>query len=385
VYVGALVAPPLLIFGLHQFPEVSARALVPVLLLIILVIARTWSTGPALAATVVSTVTYVYFFLAPISLRFEDLNDWMAFVTFAAVALIVGELSARAERRHVEAQEGRREIERLYNELQAAFDRASASEAARRSEQLKSALLEAIHHNLRTPLTSIKAAVTALIGAEERVGTIGLTRESQEELLSVIDEETDRLNRFIEGLSSAERQMEPTRLERADLGEIVRSSVARAQTLTRDHKVEVSLDPDLPKVAVDAPSMTEVVYSVLDNASKYAPPGTTIRVTAKREEGPYVRLSVSDEGPGIPEEYRERVFEKFFRVPGREPHDSRRGGIGLGLPVARRLVESQGGRIWFEPRPDRGAAVAMTLPVAVYQTTEIETTAEDEELRRARA
>jgi K+-sensing histidine kinase KdpD len=365
VYLLASGLPVLFVFALHQLPSVSARALVPLLLLIVLVIARAWSTGPALAATFCSTLAYAYFFLAPIGLSTGDLTDWLAFVSFTATAVVVGELSARAERRHVEAQEGRVEIERLYHELQGAFDRASAAEAARRSEQLKAALLEALHHNLRTPLTSIKAAVTALIGAEERVGTIGLSRESQEELLSIIDEESDRLNRFIEGLSSAERRApEAAPLLTTSLADVVRASVARARTVTRDHEVEVALDPDLPPVAADAPSVTEVLYSLLDNASKYAPPRTTIRIQAKREDGPYVRVSVSDEGPGIPEEYRERVFDKFFRVPGREPHDSRRGGVGLGLPVARRLVESQGGRIWFEPKRDRGAAVAMTLPVA---------------------
>ncbi len=365
VYLVASGLPALFVVALHQLPSVSARALVPLLLLIVLVIARAWSTGPALAATFCSTVTYAYFFLAPIGLSTGDLTDWLAFLSFAATAVVVGELSARAERRHVEAQEGRLEIERLYHELQTAFDRASAAEAARRSEQLKAALLEALHHNLRTPLTSIKAAVTALIGAEERVGRIGLSRESQEELLSVIDEESDRLNRFIEGLSNAERESpEAARLVSTSVEAVVKASIARAQTVTRDHHVEVALDPGLPPVAADAPSMAEVLYSLLDNASKYSPPDTTIRVQAKREDGPYVRVSVSDEGPGIPEEFRERVFDKFFRVPGREPHDSRRGGVGLGLPVARRLVESQGGRIWFEPRRDRGAAVAMTLPVA---------------------
>src|SRR5438552_18945645 len=95
--------------------------------------------------------------------------------------------------------EGQHEIERLYRELGAAFDRASEAEAARRNEQLKAALLDALTHNLRTPLTAIKAAVTALIG----VGGDGLSRESERELLQVIDEESDRLNLFIEGLSGA--------------------------------------------------------------------------------------------------------------------------------------------------------------------------------------
>src|SRR5204863_2874278 len=109
-------------------------------------------------------------------------------------AVVAGELASRAERRTAEAQQGRLEIERLYEQLQAAFDRASEAEAARRNEQLKAALLDALTHNLRTPLTAIKAAVTALLGAGGWAGEPRLSSEGERELLQVIDEESDRLN-----------------------------------------------------------------------------------------------------------------------------------------------------------------------------------------------
>ena len=112
--------------------------------------------------------------------------------------------------------------------------------------------------------------------------------------------------------------------------------------------------------------MTEVIYILLDNASKYAPLQTAIAVHAVRPEEREVEISVSDDGPGIPVDLRERVFEKFFRVPSREPIDPRRAGAGLGLPIARRLVDAQGGRIWVEAPPTgRGAIVILRLPVAV--------------------
>src|SRR5439155_18775802 len=114
-----------------------------------------------------------------------------------------GERASRAERRAAEAQQGREQIEQLYRQLQVAFDRASAAEAARRNEQLKAALLDALTHNLRTPLTAIKAAVTALIGSSAGSRGHELPDEGRHELLQVIDEESDRLNRFIEGLSYA--------------------------------------------------------------------------------------------------------------------------------------------------------------------------------------
>jgi signal transduction histidine kinase len=109
-----------------------------------------------------------------------------------------------------------------------------------------------------------------------------------------------------------------------------------------------------------------VIYILLDNASKYAPPGTAITIDATAADEQLVRIRVCDEGPGIALELRERVFEKFFRVPARESHDPNRGGIGLGLPIARRLVETQAGQIGIETPPSgRGTAVVVTLPAAV--------------------
>jgi signal transduction histidine kinase len=127
----------------------------------------------------------------------------------------------------------------------------------------------------------------------------------------------------------------------------------------------VTLEEQVPPVTVDPASITEVIYILLDNASKYAPAGTTITVRASRDDERTVRISVADEGPGIPEHLRERVFEKFFRIPARESHDPSRGGIGLGLPIARRLVDTQGGRIWIDtPASGRGTTVVMTLPAS---------------------
>jgi len=109
-----------------------------------------------------------------------------------------------------------------------------------------------------------------------------------------------------------------------------------------------------------------VIYMLLDNASKYAPENTVIRVAAARVDARHVTIEVADEGPGIPPVLRERVFEKFYRVPGREPADPKRAGIGLGLPIARRLIEAQGGRLWIQSVSDSpsGTAVMMTLPGA---------------------
>ena len=353
---------------LRLLPAIDNGAAAPILLLAVLVTARTWGTGPALFSALTATVAYDYFFLGSIGFELKDPADWAAFITFTISAILVGELSGRAERRNLEAQAGRREIERLYQELQVAFDRASEAEAARRNEQLKAALLDALTHNLRTPLTAIKASVTALLDEREWGAREALSVEGRSELLQVIDEESDRLNRFIEGLSAADRpELSPISLRTVKLEEIVRAALTRAETVTRDHQIVVLLDESMPALSVDAAAMVEVLYILLDNASKYSPAGTRIRMRGLIDDGRHARIEVNDEGPGIPTSLRDQVFEKFFRIPGRDPIDSRRArGIGLGLPIARRLVEAQAGRIWIEsPQSGRGTTFVLTLPLSV--------------------
>ena len=358
------VAPIVIVLRLLSVSFAGIAA--PLLLLDVVVVARLWGMGPALVAAASGAGAYSYYFLPPAGFGIEDAEDWIAFVTFIVTAVIAGELASRAERRAAEAQAGRQEIERLYQELQGAFERASEAEAARRNEQLKAALLDALTHNLRTPLTSIKAAVTALIRSGTWSPMSELSSEGRRELLQVIDEESDRLNRFIEGLSTPDTEpVQPIRLRAIAVEEFIRSGLHRAETVTRDHPMVVTLEEQVPPVTVDPASITEVIYILLDNASKYAPAGTTITVRASRDDERTVRISVADEGPGIPEHLRERVFEKFFRIPARESHDPSRGGIGLGLPIARRLVDTQGGRIWIDtPASGRGTTVVMTLPAS---------------------
>jgi K+-sensing histidine kinase KdpD len=359
---------------LQLFSVTNAGVAAPLLLLDVVVVARFWSVGPALFAAAVGAASYSYYFLPPAGFGIEDPDDWIAFVTFTVTAVIAGELASRAERRAAEAQAGRKEIERLYQELQAAFERASEAEAARRNEQLKAALLDALTHNLRTPLTGIKAAVTAMIQSASWDSHSQLPAEGRRELLQVIDEESDRLNRYIEGLSSSDKAepAQPIHLRAVDVEPMVRSSVARADTITRDHRMVVSIDEGLPRLSVDAASVTEAIYILVDNASKYSPVATTITVRATQHDDRHIRISVTDEGPGIPDALRERVFEKFFRVPARHSHDPRRGGVGLGLSIGRRLVETQGGKIWIEtPASGRGTAMVMTLPIAL-ETSDVE-------------
>src|SRR5437773_11736170 len=267
-YVVAMAAVGAAIVVLELIRDsVSGATATQVLLLVLLLDARFLGARPALAASVVAAIAFARYFITPAGLSVGDASDWAALISFIIIAVVGGELASAAERRAAEAQAGRREIERLYQELQIAFDRASEAEAARRNEALKAALLDALTHNLRTPLTAIKAAVTAMIGSRG-AGVSQLPEEDRRELLQVIDEESDRLNRFIEGLSTTDQpDASPLpRLRAAPVDEIVRAGLMRADTITRDHIVRIEIDPDLPNIAVDSPSVAEAIYILVDNA-----------------------------------------------------------------------------------------------------------------------
>ncbi|HXD75167.1 MAG TPA: ATP-binding protein [Vicinamibacterales bacterium] len=347
---------------------VTAPIAAEVLLLVLIVNGSAFGRGPSIVASIAAVAGFSRYFITPTGFAVGDRFDWAQLISFILVAAVVGELAARAERRAREAHHQRQEIARLYQELEAAFDRASEAEALRRNEQLKAALLDALTHNLRTPLTSIKASVTALIAAG---GDGMLSRDGRDELLHVIDEETDRLNRFIEGLSAAGTGSHPLTPKPVDVHDIIRVGLARAETLTRDHSVLTAVTEKTPTLSVDAASIAEVLYILLDNASKYAPPHSAIRVAAVPTTDQQVELSVTDEGPGIPAQARTQVFDRFFRVPGTKSYDPRRKGIGLGLSIARRLIEAQGGRIWIDGSASVGTAVRFTVPTTQSESMKI--------------
>jgi len=351
--------------------HVNAATVSLALLLNVLFIATRWGSLQALAASIVAMLFFNFFFLPPFgTFTIAATDNWIALLAFLVTAVTAGQLSARAKRRAEEAEAGRREIERLYAELRDAFQRASHAEALRQSEKLKSALLDAVTHDLRTPLTSIKASITTLLDeVRGRVDTepVKLDAESRVEMMEVIDEESDRLSRFISGL------IELARIEAGELqlrrswgavDEIISAALSRAESITRNHQVELEVEKELPGVRVDERAVSEVVYTLIENAAKYSPKGSTIRITARRAGDELIEMGVEDEGPGIPIDLRERVFDKFFRatrdgdVRNRQPT-----GTGMGLAIAKGLVEAHEGSIWIESGHNgNGTRVLFTLP-----------------------
>jgi K+-sensing histidine kinase KdpD len=372
-YVVAVVVIPaattvLRVFGGHINPTTVALSL----LLIVLFVATAWGPKPAVLASLLGVACFNFFFLPPVgTFTVADPENWIALFAFLITAITAGQLSARARQRAEEAETARREIERLYYELQDTFERSSQAKALKQSERLKSALLDAVTHDLRTPLTAIKASVTTLLedqqSPESGEDAAPIGEDDRQEMLEIINEEADRLDRFIEGL------MELARIEAGEmqlrrkwtsLEEIIMAAKNRAEPRTRGHRIELWLDDELPAVRVDERTVAEVIYTLIDNAAKYSPPNTRIRVGATSDRDGTVKLAVEDEGPGIPEDLRNRVFDKFFRAM----RDGESGGIGpagsgLGLAIAKGIIEAHGGRIWIEDGTDgHGSRFVVALP-----------------------
>jgi two-component system sensor histidine kinase KdpD len=234
-------------------------------------------------------------------------------------------------------------------------------ERARRTaetDRLRQALLTSISHDLKTPLAAILGAAGALRDLWE-----ALDGKAKSELLATIIEESERLNRFIANL------LDMTRLEAGavvphlalhDPGEVVGAAVARAGKVLAGHRVEVDLAPDLPMLRLDPILLEQALFNVLDNAAKYAGPGTTIRIRGGLE-GRRVSIQVLDEGEGIAPGDLAHVFDKFYRA---RKADRVRAGTGLGLAIARGFIEAMGGTIEAANRGDRpGAAFSVHLPV----------------------
>jgi len=347
------LAPTLLLIPVRS--QINTTTIALAFLLIVLLVASLFGSRPALLTSVMAAFSFNFFFLPPFyTLTIAEPQNWIALIAFLIVAGTVGQLSANAKYRAELAED-------LYDKLQAAFEQASEAEALKKSEKLKSSLLDAVTHDLRTPLTSIKASVTTLLDSEGGHRTIELDAEGRREFLDVINEETDRLNKFIESmveLARIESGSAPSRRTLSNVEEIISIALARAEQTPGGHRVVVNIDKDLPLINVDARAIAEALYNLIENAAKYSPDGSLIKIetTATGEE---VSVSISDEGRGIPPDMRQRVFEKFVRL---EP--DRSSGMGLGLPVARGIVESQGGTIEIHSGPDRkGTMFVIDLPI----------------------
>jgi two-component system sensor histidine kinase KdpD len=234
------------------------------------------------------------------------------------------------------------------------IDEANQAEAARQSEVLKATLLDALAHDLKTPLTSIKGAVTHLLTKRHDA--------EEEELLTIANEEADRLNRLVvEVLEMARIEASKLHPDRAahNIDDIVEATLKAHEESLKGRKVSLQIPASLPAADVDFEFIQQVLKQLLDNSLKYSRPGTPLTIAAELA-GERIVISVADQGRGIPAGEQNKIFDKFYR--GLAWRDTV-PGTGLGLSIAKGIIEAHGGKIWVSSAPEKGTVFSFAVPV----------------------
>jgi two-component system, OmpR family, sensor histidine kinase KdpD len=438
-------------------------------LLGVLAVSAIWGLQHAVATAIVSALAFNYFFLFPVgTFTIEDPHNWVALSAFLVTAVVASQLSERARREAINANERRREVERLYSFSQQllssdnvaevlnripkfvveSFDVKSAAislsnrpdvyrsgaeahglelhdlqmasmrsepkvdfqnqrafmplrmgvrvvgsygvsgsipsrqtldalgsliavaieragtveklaraEIARESEQLRSALLDSLTHEFRTPLTAVQASFTSLLSSTP------IDEAQREELLTIINEESDRLNRLVgEATEMAQLDAHSVQLNLHShaIREAVDDAMEQSKQALRHHPVKINLPDDLPMVRMDLARVKEVLMQLLENAAKYSPAEAPIHITAE-VKNEILMTSVADHGPGIDDFEQYLIFEKFYR--GRNQRLQIQG-TGMGLAIVKAIVEAHGGTVGVTSQLGNGSVFYFSLPVS---------------------
>lgn len=468
-YAVAVAGVFMIVFGFRAIHVANPTTVALTFLLLVLVVSTFWGLAASVFTAVAATLAFNYYFLPPIgTFTIADPQNWVALFAFLVTAVVASQLSARAQREAANANERRRDVERLYAfsqklltsdnvlellnllpkymvdgfELKSAaiflpdraevyrsgpatsgldavelkmvsgrgeprVDQARAvavmpirlgmrtvgsfgvlggsvsgatldamssliaiaiervravenlgrTEAARESEQLRSALLDSVTHEFRTPLTAIKASVTSLLSGPS------LDAAQRNELLTVINEESDRLDHLVgEAAEMAQLDANQVELHRAphSISEVISEAVERSKKILGLHHVSVGVPQDLPFALMDEDRIREVLMQLLENAAKYSPAEAPIQITAE-EKNKTLMISIADQGPGIDDFEQGLIFDKFYR--GRNQRLAVQG-TGMGLAIAKAIVEAHRGTIGVVSQLGRGSVLFFTLPLA---------------------
>jgi two-component system sensor histidine kinase KdpD len=238
-----------------------------------------------------------------------------------------------------------------------AVETITRTEAARESERLRSALLDSVTHEFRTPLTAIKASITSLLSHPP------MAEDARQELLTIINEEADRLNRLVgEATEMARLDANQVELEiqPRHIREVVEAAASELHNVLREHVLEIAIPDDTPMVAIDFTRIRNVLIHLLENAAKYSSEGSPIHVSAERGNS-FLTVSVADRGIGIDSLERSLIFDKFYRGL---THRYQVHGTGMGLAIVKAIVEAHGGKITVTSQVNRGSVFSFTLPLA---------------------
>jgi two-component system, OmpR family, sensor histidine kinase KdpD len=234
-----------------------------------------------------------------------------------------------------------------------ALENVARGEAAKESERLRTLMIDSITHELRTPLTSIKGAVTTLLSGD-------IEQESSQELLTIIDEESDRLNRLVsEAVEMAQLDAQQIQMHFApeNVLSLIKEAVKTCSWVEEQHPVIINVPSNL-QMKADAGFLMKVICNLLENAAKYSKPDTPITISAELRADSVV-VSVADRGIGIDQSEQALIFERFYRS---RSHGEGMPGTGMGLPISRSIVEAHGGHIDITSQPGQGSVFSFTIP-----------------------
>ncbi len=300
--------------------------------------------------------------LQSVTARGEPINvpeQALAFVPLRLGVRSIGAIGISGAHLSHESLEALSTLVAIAIERTRAIENVGKAEAARENEKLRSAILDSIAHEFRTPLTAIKASVTTMLAR-------GLDKDQQNELLTIVDEEADRLNHLVEeAMQLARLESKQVELHRSphQIKEAVDKALESARKDVVAHPVEIEVPADLPPVEFDLDLIVNVLQQLLENAAKYSLPESPIRISAECSESE-VTISVADRGAGIDELEQALIFDKFYR--GKDSRGSVQG-TGMGLAIARAVVEAHGGRIRVTSQLERGSVFSFSLPLkSVY-------------------
>lgn len=330
---GLTIAAICALFSILGADFLHSTAFVLVFPLGVLVATVRFGIGPAIVTAVSGVLVFDFIFVPPaLTFNVPGLRDGLTLAVMVAVAALASVLAEQLRR---QATVARRQAE---------------------VEHVRNALLSALSHDLRAPLTVLVGASTALceqpLGPDERL-----------EFTHMVADEARRLDRLVRNL------LELTRLESGKanvthtaqaIDEVIGSAMCRLERMLEGRVVETHVDDGVPLAFFDPVLLEQVVINLVENAVRYAGPASPIEISA-RSEGETIVVEVADRGPGVPPGDEERVFEKFYRAPGASQGD---GGIGLGLTICRAIVAAHDGKVWLANRPGGGAMVSFTLPVS---------------------
>jgi two-component system sensor histidine kinase KdpD len=307
-----------------------------VYVLAVVVVALRFSRGPAIATAMLSVAVFDFLFVPPQgTFTVDDAQYLLTFAIMLAVGLV---------------------ISRLVESMRAQAKAQARLEVQAETERVRSALLASISHDLRTPLAVMSGASSTLAERGERMSP----EERRALAQSVFEQAREMSEQVAKVLQMTRLETGAIELERDwdSIGEIAEAVLRRLRERLAGHRVIVELPDDLPLVRVDASLVEQALGNLLENAARHTPPGTLIRLRARRA-GAELVVSVEDFGPGLSDGELERVFAKFHRGAA----EGAGGGMGLGLSICRAIVQLHGGRAWGEAIPGGGTAFRFSLPV----------------------